>query len=306
MECQSVAKSEPETHARLGRSIALTMMVILSLAVTTCASPPPTPTESPTPTPAPATPRTVPTLISKPPGEMVLVPAGDLQMGCDKDNPAHYCREEELPLHTVYLDAYYIDRHEVTNAQYAACVNAKACNARVGGSSATRSLYFGTAIYGDHPVISVSWTEANDYCTWAGRRLPTEAEWEKAARGAADTRAFPWGDQRPNCTLANYHDCRLDTSQVGSYPNGASPCGAMDMAGNVREWVADWYADDYYGRSPEANPLGPESGAFRVVRGGSHLSRLVPVCTYSRSSFPPDYWDTETGFRCARNIESTP
>jgi formylglycine-generating enzyme required for sulfatase activity len=218
------------------------------------------------------------------PVSMVFVPPGEFIMG---DN-------------TVYLDAFWISKTEITNAMYAQCVQAGACSTPQSNRSDTRDLYYGNREFDNYPVIYVSWDDANDYCAWVGGRLPTEAEWEKAARGT-DGRQFPWGDDDPVGIegLLNYR--AQDTTEVGSYPDGASPYGALDMAGNVSEWVADWLSMDYYANPPASNPLGPDFGQYRVWRGGSWANTSTErILTYSRTGNFPTHSSSGIGFRCVR------
>ena len=225
----------------------------------------------------------------------VYVPAGVFSMG---SNDGH---SDERPVHKVYLDGFWIDRTEVTNGMYAKCVSAGACTAPSSRKSYTRGSYYGNSAYEDYPVIFVDWHQANAYCAWAGARLPSEAEWEKAARGE-DGRAYPWGDGSPSCSLANYSGCKGDTTEAGSLPDGASPYGALDLAGNVWEWVADWYDRDYYSSQTEwRNPAGPSSGSRRVLRGGSWDDHGNILRASSRSRYAPVFTSYDgLGFRCAR------
>lgn len=248
---------------------------------------------------------------------MVYVPAGDFLMGStDADTLA---TSEEKPQHTVYLDAFWIDKTEVTNRMYALCVDAHACREPTHTDSETAYSYYDDpqGKYDIYPVIWVNWTMAQAYCEWAGRRLPTEAEWEKAARGT-DGRIYPWGNDPPNHDLANYDGYFGGPLNVNRYPKGASPYGALDMAGNVLQWVADWYSATYYQISPASNPLGPDSGDKRVLRGSDYNHSNYNTSAYLLRAaqrfyyFPADpaspddkfgrasaFYDI--GFRCARS-----
>jgi len=225
---------------------------------------------------------------------MVYVPAGESQMGGTKGD--ENTRDEELPRHNVYLKGYWIDQTEVTNAQYSQCVDDGDCDRPYSQTSFARSSYYGDIDYADYPVIFVSWYDAVAYCEWAGRMLPSEAEWEKAARGV-NARSYPWGNEI-SCELANYGWCQGDTTPVGEYLGGASPYGLLDMAGNVWEWVSDYYYSDYYAESPLDYPTGPESGAYRVIRGGSWNDDIRSLRTSSRYYYFPDNARVSIGFRC--------
>ena len=223
--------------------------------------------------------------------EMVYVPGGTFQMGTTEGY------DTEQPVHAVTLDSFWIDRTEVTNAQYASCVTGGTCSPPSESGSDTRDSYYGDSQYGDYPVVWVSWYDADAYCRWVGGRLPTEAEWEYAARGP-DGNVYPWGNDPPGDTLLNYNINVGDTTEVGSYPDGASWVGATDMAGNVWEWVNDWYADDYYAISPAENPIGPDTGDLKVLRGGSWSGLEESVRAAFRSNFRPVNRVDGVGFRC--------
>jgi len=265
---------------------------------------------------------------------LLYVPAGEFLMGSTdadkKELPAF-----EQPQHLVYLDAFWIDRTEVTNAMFARFVtetgyktDAENLGQSVAFNVTTKLLGQtkgadwqhprgpGSDIKGleQHPVVHVSWDDAVAYCRWARRRLPTEAEWEKAARGM-DGRKYPWGNRNVTGNLLNSADRNLDmsgtdkgvddgyqfTAPVGVYPAGASPYGALDMAGNVWEWVADWYDEQYNANSPAENPPGPDSGNLRVVRGGSWIDSRRFVRAAVRDGRYPDITLDWLGFRCARS-----
>ncbi|MDI6768327.1 MAG: SUMF1/EgtB/PvdO family nonheme iron enzyme [Anaerolineales bacterium] len=282
-----------------------------------------TPTHIPTSTFTPKPPTATPTprfgigstQVSEKDGMvMVYVPASEFTMGNDADVALAECQKyrsdcdrnwfvDEEPPHTVYLDAFWIDRTEVTNKMYALCVAAGQCDPPGSSASYTHPNYYGNSQYDDYPVVYVSWDDASAYCAWRGdgTRLPTEAEWEKAARGT-DERTYPWGNTSPNSSLLNYNSIVGDTTAVGNYPSGASPYGAYDMAGNVWEWVYDWYQSGYYATLGDnaSNPQGPSSGDGRVLRGGAWGNLDGNVRSANRSGYYPSNSYYYIGFRCSR------
>jgi formylglycine-generating enzyme required for sulfatase activity len=222
---------------------------------------------------------------------LACVPAGEFSMGSENGD------SDEKPVHTVYLDEFWIDLTEVTNAMYALCVQAGACQPPIQNRSSTRNNYYLANQYAENPVINVNWYSASNYCEWAGRTLPSEAQWEKAARGA-NGRTYPWGEGL-GCTRANYSGCYGDTTRVGRHPAGASPYGALDLAGNVWEWTADWYGETYYASSHARNPTGPETGIYHVLRGGSWDDHEWYMRSANRKWGIPAYWYVYVGFRCS-------
>ncbi|MCI0609501.1 MAG: formylglycine-generating enzyme family protein [Anaerolineae bacterium] len=211
----------------------------------------------------------------------IYIPAGTFRMGGMDVRRA----PNEIPDHDVTLDAFWMDQLEVTNAMYGLCVKADVCLLPQSFKSQRRADYFNNPEFKDYPVVYVTWGQAKAYCEWAGRRLPTEAEWERAARGD-DFRTFPWGENKADGTLANFNFIVNDTSRVGTYPAGASPFGVLDMAGNVAEWVNDFYSFNYSFSENTLNPTGPETSARfnRVVRGGSLGDAEINIRVSKRSS----------------------
>lgn len=238
----------------------------------------------------------------------VYIPAGTFRMGGLDVRRA----PNEIPEHDVTLDAFWMDQLEVTNAMYALCVQAAGCTPPQDFKSQRRPEYFNNPEFNDYPVIYVTWGQAKTYCEWTGRRLPTEAEWERAGRGD-DLRTFPWGENKADGLLANFNMLVGDTSRVGTYPAGASPYGVLDMAGNVAEWVNDFYSPNY-ANAEMLNPAGPLNSATsnHVVRGGSLGDAEINIRVSKRSSVlgsnlsaRPDSsaylgdFSPRIGFRCA-------
>jgi len=240
----------------------------------------------------PAKPKAGATLTSKIDGMVqIFVPAGDFVMGNAIDDP--HADEDEIPQHNVFLDPFWIDRTEVTNAMYVLCMSAGKC------TPPARSIYYTEPEYANHPAVGISWVQAQEYCEWAGRRLPTEAEWEKTARGV-DGRIYPWGNTPPGSEYSNFNQQVNETTQVGMHPKGASPYGALDMAGNVWEWVADGYEPDFYSHSAEENPISNSPVNRRVLRGGNWDSNAEGIRVTNRFWAFPGRNDTD-GFRCAKS-----
>ena len=237
---------------------------------------------------------------------MVLVPAGSFPMGVppgDRDGG-----RDEYPRHEVFLDAFHIDKYEVTNGRYLEFIRVTGHRKPQHPSNPKRNLWQGGMMpeeVADRPVINVDWYDADAYCKWAGKRLPTEAEWEKAAKGNHDHR-FPWGNVEPTDKHLNFLQRWIGERTlmpVGSYEAGKSPYGVYDVAGNVFEWVADWYDSGYYVKSPAKNPKGPETGTRKVVRGSGWPSETPTVRIFTRFGSDPKNRNESTGFRCAKDAD---
>jgi formylglycine-generating enzyme required for sulfatase activity len=227
------------------------------------------------------------------PEGMALIPAGEFIMGADELAP------DTRPAHKVLLSAYWLDRHPVTNALYRKCVEGGGC------LPPKDRLAFDDPERAQHPVVNVTWMQARAYCHWKGKRLPTEAEWEKAARGT-DARRFPWGNEsEPLAHRIKSGDAKVagnGTEPVGSRPVTLSPYGIADMVGSVAEWVKDWYSEDFYQVSPVQDPQGPVRGSFRVLRGGELSELPLSHHVSNRSWDEMTYWGPTLGFRCALDV----
>jgi formylglycine-generating enzyme required for sulfatase activity len=270
----------------------------------------PTPVQSPSPDPTSTPPATeTPPAVEPEAGaervwekdeaEMVYVPSGIFLMGSTEDNDQ--ADNVEFPQHEVYLSGFWVDKYEVTNQRYTLCVDAGVCAPPPENGSFTRDLYFTHPEYVNYPVVWVNWFDANRYCEWAGKQLPTEAQWEKAARGT-DAREFPWGNEMIDESRANFGTNVGDTTEVGTYsPQGDSPYGCADMAGNVMEWIKDWFSESYYPLLDQVeNPTGATSNPYlyRGARGGSWIYPARRARTALRNERLPELREGNIGFRC--------
>ena len=228
-----------------------------------------------------------------PPDGMVLIPAGEFFMGTEDGLP------DARPMHRPQLSSFWIDQYEVTNAEYRRCLQAGICLPPKDRQA------FDDSLRGQHPVTNVTWAQARAFCQWRGRRLPTEAEWEKAARGT-DGRRYPWGNSEEVIkSLVKEQTVRSNgngTAPVGSFPGTLSPYGVFDLIGNAWEWVKDWYAEDYYAIAPVRDPQGPLRGSFRVLRGGDWSQSPSELRVSYRGWDEMTYWGPSLGFRCAADV----
>jgi formylglycine-generating enzyme required for sulfatase activity len=227
----------------------------------------------------------------------VYIPSGKYLQGKDSTNQANFS-----PLHELTLDGFWIQQSEVTNQQYAQCVADGKCSPPIQDPEVP--YWYENPYEGNQPIVGVTWFQAREYCSYIQARLPTEAEWEAAARGE-NGKLFPWGGDKPNCNYLNYNGCTEPSKPdvIRSYPFGASDFRVYDMAGNVFEWVDDWYSKDYYSASPSSNPTGPLDGRKRVYRGGSYRSGSEELGSFLRFSTEPENQFSDLGFRCVLQKE---
>ncbi len=231
--------------------------------------------------------------------EMVEIPAGQVTMG-DASGVRY-----DAPVRVADISSFKIDKYEVTNLQYRQCVTAGVCTPPSMNGFDVIPDYYTSAKYNNYPVTYVNWFQAAQYCDWAGKRLPTEAEWEYAARGD-DGRTYPWGDEDPTCEYAQFGECNNDDGlltprEVGSFAKGASPFGVMDMGGNMSEWVQDWYDVDAYRAFQDGDaPVSPAAGISKILRGGSWWCESFRMNASLREPMTPVYRGGNVGFRCAQ------
>ena len=294
---------EEDDTAATATTQAQVIAALTSVAPTVTPTPQATPLPSPTPEP----------VLSETGSRMLYMPGGLFRLGNEEGN------DDEQPSLMVSLDPYYIDETEVTNGAYTQCVSAGDCQPPATNRASFYPDYYGNPEYNDYPVLYVSWYQAQAFCEWRGDRLPSEAEWERAAgfdaeQGVKST--YPWGDTFEGTRLnycddscyredkdSSYDDGFGDTAPVGNYPEGRSPIGAYDMLGNVMEWTNDWYERNYYAVAPDTNPLGPLEGFSKSVRGGSWLSPRDELSVTARTFYDPNERRANIGFRCAANAE---
>lgn len=321
----TVTSSPAEEGAAIPTATTLPTLTPLPTATPAPAAPtgaPVSPTEvPPSPSAAPIQSELPQTMLGDDGRRVLLVPAGEFLMGsteADVEAAVASCRgnadgdpcnvgefSSEMPQRAVYLDAFYVDETEVSNDAYRACVNDGGCDPPdAGRGTYSRDSYYNNRSYGNYPVVYVSWYDARAYCAWAGKRLPTEAEWEKAARGE-NGRIFPWGNTFQSERANTQDRGREAITPVGQYSNGASPYGALNMAGNVWEYVDDWFDPDYYQVAPDANPPGPDNspGGDKVLRSGSYANFRYYARVANRGAVPPN---SSTAFRGIRCVVSAP
>lgn len=245
---------------------------------------------------APVIMQPLPEIIGKDGAPMVLIPVGEFTMGSDKGD------DDEEPVHKVFLDSFYLDKFEVTNGRFAKFVEAIQSEPPWGFADKETPV-----LRQDQPVRWVNWMEAMGYCLWAGKRLPTEAEWEKAARGS-DARVYPWGNDPPTLSHAVFglKEGSDTVSAIGNRDKGKSPYGVHDLAGNLYEWTTDWYDEQFYSKNPAINPRGPAEGSAKVQRGGSYINGAYRLRSSFRTKGDPTEHDPNVGFRCAQDVPKQP